>query len=137
MNSVERLIRSKLEPAVAAGIGEWGDSTITTLGRAIYSAADGEFTIVLYDEGLRYANGSQLSFQCRYDEVAAVKLPSLIQLAQLRGDLDKTLSLELTRQSDSHPYSLELSLRIYSQVASVLARIINDLAPRRKVAPVP
>ena len=126
MDRIEQWIKRKLASAVVAGIGQWAESPGSALGRPIYHVTDGPVTLVLSELGFTY-EGPTLRLECRYDEVEAIKLAPLVEIMRLRGDLSKMLTIEVVQRGVLPPHVLQLPLRVYSQVATVLARIVNEL----------
>ena len=57
MDKIERWIRQKLSPAVAAGSGEWAASPASDFGKPIYKFADGSMTLTLSELGFSYDGG--------------------------------------------------------------------------------
>ena len=127
MDRIERWIKQRLAAAVAAGLGQWTDSPGSAIGRPIYHVTAGPVMLVLSELGFTYT-GPTLSLECRYDEVEAIKLASLVEVMRCHGDLSKILTIEVTRRGAPAHYALQLPLRVYSSVATVLARIVKELA---------
>lgn len=126
MDKIERWIKRQLASAVDAGIGQWDDSTESALGERIYQVTDGQMTLMLSKTGFMY-HGTSSSFECRYDEAESIELAPLVEIMKLRGDLSKILELGVYVQDRLDYLTMELPLRVYSSVAPVLARIVNEL----------
>ena len=127
MDRIERWIKRKLAPAVAAGIGQWAESPAGALGKPIYHVTDGAVMLVLSELGFMY-DGPSPPFECRYDEVEAIKPATLVEIMRLRGDLSKMLTMEVKWRGVPGPLKLILPLRVYTSVAMVLVRIVDELA---------
>ncbi len=127
MDRIERWIKRSLASAVAAGIGQWADSPESALGKRFYQVTDGSMTLVLSQMGFTY-EGPPRSFECRYDEVEAIELAPLADVMRLRGDLSKILTTGIILRGVPERLKLQLPLRVYSQVVTVLFRIVNELA---------
>ena len=128
MITIEKWIRRKLAAAVAAGIGEWVESPVTDLGRPIYGVTDGGSRLVLYELGLVFSGPLSTSITCRYDEIQALETLSLVELMNVGGDLEKMVSIGVIWRGGRPAFSMRLPLRVYSQVVTVLGRIVDELA---------
>jgi hypothetical protein len=124
ISGIERLIKERLAAAVAAGFGHWVDSPVSALGRPIYHVTHGPVTLVLSESGLLY-DGPALPFACRYAEIEHIELSTL-------GDLtlfpDESSSIEIVLGGVPEPLGMYLPLRIYTEVATVLDQIVQELA---------
>lgn len=126
MGKVEGWIRQKLVSAVDAGCGEWAAFSDPGLGRPIYHVADGSMTLTLSELGFRYA-GTTPTIQSRYDEVESLELASLREIMALGGNLNGELSIGVVMPGLPHPAEMRWPLRVYSNVAPVLDRIVKEL----------
>lgn len=124
INQIERLINEQLTSAVAAGFGQWVDSPVSALGRPIYQVTHGSVTLVLSQLGLVY-DGPALPFACRYAEIEQVELSTLDHLSQLPGE---SLNIKIVLCEAPERLVMQLPLRIYAEVATVLDRIVQELA---------
>jgi len=84
-------------------------------------------TLVLSQMGFTY-EGPPQPFECRYDEVDAIELTPLLEFMRLRGDLSKIVTTGIILRGVPERLELQLPLRAYSQVVTVLYRIVNVLA---------
>ncbi len=123
---VERWIRRELSAAVAAGNGRWGESSEANFGKSIYEVTDGQISLSLSQLGFTY-RAPQSSISYFYDEIDTIELSSLTSLMEARGDLKKIMTIELVQIDKLQSERLELPLHIYSNVATVMARIVNEL----------
>jgi hypothetical protein len=124
---VERWIRQQLASAVAAGNGQWAISSSSAFGKAIYQVADGAMTLTLSELGFRY-EGATPAIECRYDEVQSLELASLQSIMRLRGEPDAPLAVGAIIRGASLPIEMQWPLRVYANVATVLDRIVRELA---------
>lgn len=127
MDRIERWIKRKLASGIAAGIGQWADTPESAFGKQIYQVTDGPMTLALSQLGFTY-DGPPRPFECRYDEVEAIELTPLQELVRLRGDLSKILTTAIILRGVPDRLELQLPLRVYSSVETVLFRIVNELA---------
>jgi hypothetical protein len=132
-STIEQWIKRRSEAAVSAGLGEWINSPETAFGKPIYRVADGPVTFVLSEFGFTY-DGPPASFECGYSEAEDLKLAPLTEIMPRDGDLlprsnrSRLLTLSVMKAGDQEALSLQFSLRVYNQVASVLPRILDELA---------
>lgn len=127
MDHIERWIRQKLDSAVAAGFGEWVDFPPTAFGRPIFAVAQGSVTLTLSELGFRYAGPTPV-VERRYDAIEALELASLRTIMKLRGDLNAPVSFGLILRDATGRAEMRWPLHIYSNVATVLDRIVKELA---------
>ncbi len=127
MDKIERWIRQRLGPAVAAGSGEWTTSPTSIFGQPIYKVADGTMTLTLSELGFCY-NGPTPAVERRYDEVEALELASLQTIMRLIGDSNASVTIGVIMRDASLPVEMRWPIRIYSNVATVLDRIVRELA---------
>ncbi|RZF64932.1 hypothetical protein EWE75_08715 [Sphingomonas populi] len=127
MGKIERWIRQKLGSAVAAGSGEWAASPPSNFGQPIYKFADGSMTLTLSELGFSY-DGPTPGIERRYDEVEALELAPLENIMRLRGDLNAPITIGVIIRGASVPVEMRWPLRVYSNVATVLDRIVRELA---------
>lgn len=127
MGKIERWIRQKLGSAVAAGSGEWAALPTSDYGKAIYKFADGSMTLLLSELGFSYV-GPTPAIACRYDKVEALELAPLVNIMRLRGDLDAPITVGVILRGVPVPLDMRWPLRLYSNVATVLDRIVRELA---------
>lgn len=120
-------MKQKLASAVRAGIGQWADTAKSPLGRPIYQVTDGPVTVVLSELGFAYC-GPTPAIERRYDEVADIDLGPLTELMMARGDLSKLMTIRVILHGSPTPLEMQWPLRIYSNVATVLLRIVTELA---------
>jgi len=130
MDKTERWIRQKLVSAVAAGSGEWATSSDSAFGKPIYHVVDGAMTLTLSELGFSYA-GTTPAIQSRYDEIEALELAPLQDIMKLRGDLNAELRIAVVIRGVPHPAEMLWSLRVYSNVAALLHRIVSEFAISR------
>jgi len=126
VDRIERWIKQKLASVIAAGVGQWADSPGSALGKPIYQVKDGSVTLVLSQLGFKY-EGPTPPIECRYDEVEAIKLAPLTEIMRLRGDLNKMLPLGVILRGAPERLEMQWPLRVYSNVATVLERIVREL----------
>jgi len=125
--TVEQWIKRKLDIFVSHGYGQWVDSPESVLGRPIYQITYGPTTIVLSELGFKY-DGPTPPIECRYDEVGGLKHITLPELARLRGDLNKMVTVGVILRGASAPLEMQWPLLLYSNIITVLDRIVRDLA---------
>ena len=64
----------------------------------------------------------------RYDEVEAFELPPLVKIMRLRGDLDAPITIGVIVRGAPAVAEMRWPLRLYSDAATVLNRIVRELA---------
>ena len=126
MDRIELWIRQKLSSVIATGVGKWAVSPESALGKPIYYVKDGSVTLLLSQFGFKY-EGPTPPIECRYDEVEAIKLAPLTEIVRLRGDLSKMLPLGVILRGAPERLEMQWPLRVYSNVATVLERIVREL----------
>ena len=127
MGEIEQWIRRRLDVAVAAGIGAWSNSAATAFGRQIYHVADGGMKLTLSELGFRYAR-PEVAVELRYDEIEALDLAPLRTIMMLRGDLKAPVNFGLVIRDSCVRVEMHWPLGIYSNVVTVLDRIVHVLA---------
>ena len=131
--TIEQWIKRKSAAAVAGGLGEWADAPATVLGNPICRLTDGPVTLVLSELGFAY-EGPPEAFECRYDQVDDLNLAPLRDLMPREGDLlprmdgSRLLTISAVKSVSNLPVEMQFSLRMYNQVATVLPRIVIELA---------
>lgn len=126
MITVEQRIKRKLAASVAAGIGQWADSPGAALGKPIYHVKDGPVTLVLSELGFTYDDSAQC-FECPYDEIEVFTPATLVEIMRLHRDPRNFLTIKVKRRGVPAPRELKLPVRVYSSVAPLLGRIVNEL----------
>jgi hypothetical protein len=127
VDRIEQWIKRKLAVAVADGNGQWVNSPESALGRPIYKVTAGPVTLVLSELGFKY-EGPTPPIECRYEDVEAIKLAPLVEIMRLRGDLSKMLPVGVILRGAPAPLEMQWPLGVYSNVATVLERIVRELA---------
>ncbi|MEG3147453.1 hypothetical protein U1839_22600 [Sphingomonas sp. RT2P30] len=84
-------------------------------------------TLTLSELGFSY-EGATAAVKCRYDEVEALQLASLQAIMRLRGERDAPLAVGVIMRGACLPIEMQWTLRVYSNVATVLDRIVRELA---------
>ena len=131
--TIEQWIKHKTAAAVRAGVGEWVDCPATAFGKPIYRLTDGPVTFVLSELGFMY-DGPPASFECRYDGVEQLEVPPLREIMPRGGDLlprnagSRLLTSNVLRRDGSQRLQMQFSLIASNLVASVLPRIVGELA---------
>jgi hypothetical protein len=128
MVTIEEWIKRELTAAVAAGIGKWAEEEVTELGRPVYKVTDGGTTLVLLERGLRYGRSPNASVSYPYTSFESITLVPLIELMKVHRNLEAMVTIRTRLRPDNRVLEIELPVRVYSSVATVLARIVNDLA---------
>lgn len=127
MSKVEQWIRQKLGSVVAAGSGQWAAPSSSVFGKPIYQVIDGSMTLTLSELGFSY-NGHTPAIEYRYDAVEELELTPLANIMRLRGDLNAPLTVGVIMRDASIRREMQRPLRVYSNVAVVLDRIVRELA---------
>lgn len=127
VGQIERWIRQRLDLAVAVGFGDWADPPPTVFGRPIYTVAHGAMTLTLSELGFSYT-GPTPTVERRYDAIEALELASLQTIMKLRGDLNAPVPIGLVLRGSTVRAEMQWPLRVYSNVATVLDRIVRELA---------
>jgi hypothetical protein len=124
VDKIEQWIRQKLVSAVSAGSGQWISPSGSAIVRPIYRVTEGGTTLELSQIGIIYDAGST-HFECRYDEIESIIPVPLAEILKLRGDMSKEVAMGVILRGNPVRIDLRLPLRVYSNISTVIARIVS------------
>jgi hypothetical protein len=125
-DKVEKRIRVEAAHHIPVGEGKWATPSESVFGKAIYHISHGPVTLVFSQLGFTY-EGSSRSFECRYDEIAEIRGPTLRDYALVRGDGEELLTSYITLREVQHRYEMRMQPRL-GWVVVMLQRVLHELA---------
>ena len=125
MTGTRGWIRRQFEPYVKAGVGKWAAEKSSELGRGIYQYEEAGLLVRLYERGILYARGLEKNV-LPYDAIRRVDPLPLTAVMSANKKPDSFVTLRLV--TEERNVSLDVPMKIYSQLFPTLHRIASELA---------